>query len=148
MKTVVSLTMLLLLVAASSAQSKSIKTGHHNTAKSHKPTKQGIAYFIDFNFETFGAVTAENINTSGDKIVLYPDDITTLRGILTRYQQTGLGDFDKSKVRLRLQDEKRNVIALVDQQGVTIQNSKQHTLTPFAFVQLYHYMTYLMNRNN
>lgn len=145
MKVIASLTVLLVLLTGPASQARHHRTGHHNKTAHHKPDKLGTAYFIEFESETYAAVTAEDINTSADKIAIDPDDLAMLRDILSHHQQTKPAEFDKYKVRVRIQDEKRNLVAVVDQQGVVIENGRRFSLTPLAFVELYSYLTYLRN---
>ena len=145
MKAIVLLAVLLVLPTGSASQARPYRTGHHNKTARNKPDKLGTAYFIEFEVETVVAVTAENIDTSGDKIAIDPNDLATLRDILSHHQQTKPAEFDKYKVRVRIQDEKRNLVAVVDQQGVVIENGRRFSLTPLAFVELYSYLKYVLN---
>ena len=145
MKAIISLTVLLVLLTGSASQARPHGTRHHNKTARNKPDKLGTAYFIEFEAETVVAVTAENINMSGDKVALEPYDLATLRDILSHHQQTKPAEFGKYKVRVRIQDEKRNLVAVVDQQGVVIENGRRFSLTPLAFVELYSYLKYILN---
>ena len=149
MKLVFLSTVMLALWICSASKANPGGTSHSITSSGRSSSlnrsKPNLAYFIDFYMETYKAVTPRNIMSSSDKVVLDAEGMSQLKRILTDRQSHRLSEFDNNKVRLYIQSGISRPAVLVDQQGTVLEDGKQYTLTPFAFVELEHLLNYSLH---
>lgn len=116
-------------------------TNHHRASQ---PPARGTAYYIDFDADTYTAVTPNNIKQSANKIIpLDADALSIFYKIVS--QRGGEGKFDGRFVRLLVQDGTKPPL-LIDQEGVVLSNGSQYRLTPRALVGVDHFLTSLPAR--
>ncbi len=127
--------------------------------QARKRTAQGTIYFVPIIVDTFVPVYPNTIKQNADKVIsLDADGLAIFYHIIsgtygrgtfdsTAFYRTindkkAIGTFDTTHVRLRLDDGKEPPL-FVDQQGIVLYKNAKYSLTPFAFVQLDHFVASL-----
>lgn len=119
-------------------------TKHHRASQppaQRTAYSRGTAYYIDFDADTYTAVTPSNIKQCANRII--PLDADDLSIFYKTVSQRGKGGkFDGRFVRLLVQDGTKPPL-LIDREGVVLSNGLQYSLTPRALVGVDHFLTSL-----
>jgi hypothetical protein len=104
-----------------------------------RPAARGTAYYIEFDVDTYAAVTPDTIRRYADSIIpLDAEDLSIFYSIVS--QRRAGGTFDARFTRLLVQDGTKPPL-LIDREGVVFRNGSEYSLTPRALVQVDHFLT-------
>lgn len=144
----VALFALLTLQTFAATPSETAKPGTNSIlhGKKSKHLAGGFAYFVDFNVETYSAVTPQTIEKYGDKISLNAVQMQTIENIL--HKTKGQAQFDTYRVRLSIKRYNDKGFILVSKPGTVWEAQGQRALTPAAVTELNQMLNKLLKQQN
>ena len=107
----------------------------------------GKAYHIDFNVDTYGPITMNNIKKWGTVVLLNDKQMTLIEQIISSRQRDTNRHFDDLSVRLMLKKTESHTTIFVDQKGTVLIQGVQYSLAPGAIVRLNNYLNNLTKKN-
>lgn len=144
----VALLALLTLQTFAATPSETAKSGINSFlhSKNSKRLSGGVAYFVDFNVETYSAVTPQTIEKYGDKISLSASQMLKIENILRKTK--GPSQFDSYRVRLSIKKYNNEGVILVSKPGVVWDAQGQRALPPAAVKELNQMLNKLLKQQN